>query len=247
MRTPTVFIPSGRLISYEIATFGLGNMFTGGHEASPIYTGITVTRSGSGARSKPGFTGSTTTQSINYSISHTYNRSSQSGASYSFLSMVSISDGSIDSFAVTRPYNENEVDFLTHAFGATFPPRNVANPKKHYLMLHQAAEENIIYGTETEADLPPVDLSADFTMWPPAFDYLNPSPTLPDVLPVEYDAWACKAGIGSGSTVKLDVTGFSATKWRDLRGAYTLAIDDVDIDPSWDNNSVVHTVEWTIF
>ena len=57
----------------------------------------------------------------------------------------------------------------------------------------------------------------------------------------------CNVGIyPQGNQFGIDVTGYSATKWRDLRGTYTLSVDDSDLDSSWDSNSVSHTVEWII-
>ena len=248
MRTPTVFIPSGRLID-EIGNFGLGGVLGGSANAAPIYAGITVTRSGSGTRSKPNGADQTKTQSINYSTSQTYNRKPESGFSYSFYNRIPISDGSIDQFTVTRTLAEDEVIVRHAQFGASLPPRNNANPKKHYLRFDDSGGivKTIIYGYETVTGFPPFDLNGSVTLATPKFGYLNTSPTPPGVLPVEYDAWTCIVGIDSVRTVKLDVTGYSATKWRNLKGSYTLTINDTDIDPSWITNSVVHTVEWTIF
>jgi hypothetical protein len=246
MRTPTVFIPTGTYID-EIGNFGLGGVFAGRKNAAPIYAGITVTRSGSGTRSKPNGSGQTRTQSISYSTSQTYNRKPESDFSYSFYDRIPLSDGSIDEFTETRILAEDEVIFLHSEFGSSLPTRYNVNPKKHYLFIPQDTTKLVTYGSETVTGFPPFDLDGYVRISTPSFGYLNPSPTPPDTLPVEYDAWACQAGLENGKTVKIDVTGYSATKWRNLKGVYILTIDDTQIDPSWDTNSVVHTVEWTIF
>jgi len=246
MRTPTVFIPTGTYIN-EIGNFGLGNVFAGRKNAAPIYAGITVTRYGSGTRSKPNGSGQTRTQSINYSTSQTYNRKPESDFSYSFYDRIPLSDGSIDEFTETNILAQDEVIFLHSEFGSSLPPRYNVNPKKHYLFIPQDTTKLVTYGSETVGGGAPFDLNATITIETPAFNYLNPSPTPPDILPVEHDAWGCPAGVNDARIVNIDVTSYSATKWRNLKGTYTASIDDVEIDPSWVTNSVVHTVEWTIF
>jgi hypothetical protein len=246
MRTPTIFIPTGRFI-YETGNFGLGNVFSGRKDAAPIYSGITVTRSGSGMRSKPNSFGDTRIQSIDYTTSFTWNRKPKSDFSYSFYDRIPLSDGSFDVFSETTILAEDEVIFLHSEFGSSLPPRSATNPKKHYLFITRDTLKYVTYGSETVGGGAPFDLNANIRIETPAFGYLNPSPTPPDILPTEHDAWGCPAGAGDARIVKIDVTSYSATKWRNLKGTYTASIDDTEIDPSWVTNSVVHTVEWTIF
>jgi hypothetical protein len=258
MRTPTIFIPHGSSFDPSSA-FGLRNFYRfqndreqafWGYEASPIYTGITVVRSGSGTRSVT-TGGSTRTQTISYSQSHTFNRVFLADLVPTVNTTRRFSDGSYDLLNVTVYPAEDEAEFKNYVFGTNRPGRLLSNPKKHHLLITGTkvfAAFN--YGSEVTDSDPPVNLTVDLNIRCPFFSYDNPSPTPPDVLPNEYDRWKCLIGIDPADSFGLDVTAYSATKWRDLKGTYTLTVNDSDIDPDnnlWDTNSVVHTAEWTIF
>jgi len=251
MRTPTIFIPHGDYEGYLSRTFGMRgflefrNAFTTiGAEASPIYTGITIVRSGSGTRSVT-TGGMTTTQTISYSKSHTFDRILFTDLSLDFDSATQFSDGSYDECFPTASITDDKSLFKHYVFGINRTDRLIADPKRHYLYLTGSKGfAGFKYGTQVINSDPPTDLTKPFTTSCPFFDYLDPFGTLPN----EYDQWNCIIGAEPETTsFGIDVTGYSATKWRNLKGTYTLTVNDVDIDPSWDTNSVVHTTEWTIF
>jgi hypothetical protein len=251
MRTPTIFIPHGDYEGYLSRTFGLRgflefrNAFTTtGAEASPIYTGITIARSGAGTRVLTSG-GMTTTQVISYSQSHTFDRVLFTDLALDFDSATQFSDGSYDETFPTASLADDESLFKHYVFGINRTERFLSDPKRHYLYLTGSKGfTGFKYGTQVINANPPTDLIKGFTISCPFFDYADPFSTLPN----EYDQWNCSIGVDPETSVfGTDVTGYSATKWRDLRGTYTLTKNDSDIDPSWTTNSVVHTTQWTIF
>jgi hypothetical protein len=255
MRTPTIFIPHGDYEGYLNRTFGLRgflefrNAFTTiGAEASPIYTGITIVRSGTGTRVVTSG-GTTTTQVISYSQSHTFDRVFITDLALDFDSATQFSDGSYDETFPTASPADDESLFKHYVFGINRTERFLSDPKRHHLFLTGSKGfTGFEYGTQVINANPPTDLTSSFQIGCPFFDYADPFPTPPDVLPNEYDQWNCSIGVDPETSVfGIDVTGYSATKWRDLRGTYTLTKNDSDIDPSWTSNSVVHTTQWTIF
>lgn len=254
MRTPTVFIPRGEYDTYVSHTKGLRGFLefsdtftTIGTDAAPIYTGITIVRSGIGTREITSG-GSTTTQSINYSQSHTFDRVLITDLSLEFA-YSPFSDGPYDDFyPIDEPTDEQSL-FSHYIFGTSRANSLLANPKKHHLHLSGLKYfSDFVYGTQVIDSDPSTDLVTLLSITCPRFYYNDPFPNPPDVLPNEFDQWNCLIGADLETPdFGIDVTGYSGTKWRDLRGNYTLEVDDVDIDSSWDTNSVVHTVEWTIF
>jgi len=264
MRTPTVFIPHGSPYD-SFNSYGLRGFFGGvGREASPIYTGITVTRSGSGTRTRD-FGGVLVEQEISYSVSHTFDRFFLQDQSLVFSGQNQYSDGAVDYFDSPEDYVApvGETSFIHSIFGSYRGVPNsavsFANPKKHFLGLGGFfGIEDVSFGTQTETDefdSYEMDIIQVFQINCPFFTYSNPSAS---PLPNEYDQWNCAIGVDFGAigyegggrestSFGLDVTGYSATKWRDLRGTYTLTVNNSDIDPSWDSDSVVHTNTWTIF
>lgn len=256
MRTPTVFIPHGSYDGdFTFPTFGLKkflefrNSFGGsGSEASPVYTGITVVRSGSGTRVVTSG-GITTTQTIDYDQSHTFDRVFVTDLTLVFDSSFQFSDGLCDQMFPSNSHDEGTTAFIHYVFGTNRAERFLSDPKRHYLLTPGfMGFQDFNYGTEVIGSNPSTDLIVALQIDCPFFYYNDALPTPPDVLPNEYDQWNCRIGIDPDTTVfGIDVTGYSATKWRDLRGTYTLTVNDVDIDSGWDTNSVVHTTEWTIF
>jgi len=251
MRTPTIFIPHGDYEGYLSRTFGMRgflefrNAFTTiGAEASPIYTGITIVRSGSGTRSVTRG-GMTTTQTISYSQSHTFDRVLITDLALDFDSATQFSDGSYDETFPTASLADDESLFKHYVFGINRTERFLADPKKHHLYLTGSKGfTGFKYGTQVINSDPQTDLTKAFTISCPFFDYLDPFGTLPN----EYDQWNCIIGAEPETTsFGIDVTGYSATKWRNLKGTYTLTVNDSAIDAGWDTNSVVHTTQWTIF
>jgi len=251
MRTPTIFIPHGDYEGYLSRTFGLRgflefrNAFTTiGAEASPIYTGITIARSGAGTRVLTSG-GMTTTQVISYSQSHTFDRVLITDLALDFDSATQFSDGSYDETFPTASPADDESLFKHYIFGINRTERFLADPKRHYLYLTGSKGfTGFKYGTQVINSDPPTDLIKAFTISCPFFDYADPFSTLPN----EYDQWNCLIGVNPETSVfGIDVTGYSATKWRNLKGTYTLTVNDSVIDPSWTSNSVVHTTQWTIF
>ena len=118
MRTPTVFIPHGSYESDPVRTFGLKgflefrNSFgASGAEASPIYTGITIMRSGSGTRSVTN-AGVTTTQTIDYEQSHTFDRAYITDLTLVHDSSLEFSDGSYDQFVASDLPDEGTTGFI---------------------------------------------------------------------------------------------------------------------------------------
>jgi hypothetical protein len=273
MRTTTVFLPSGSFVEgaqipggpkiflqFRNLKTNFGSnpapLYSSGAEAAPFYAGITLVRSGSGIRVKD-FGGYTVTQTISYSQSHTFDRIVIADQTLTISSSTQLLDGRLDVFeyddilgAGSLP-NDDETYFRN--WGCK--QRNLffgSDPKKHHLLFNGLKEftnialgdEEIVYDSGTPSPITN-DLFCDLTFKCPFF-YQNDE-TLP-----EFDQWNCKIGATSFGFSEtddfgIDVTGYSATKWRDLRDTYTLTVDDVDINPSWDTNSVVHTVEWTIF
>lgn len=255
MRTPTIFIPHGDYEGYLNRTFGLRGFLEFrntfgiiGSEASPIYTGITVVRSGSGTRSVT-TGGMTTTQSISYSQSHTFDRVLITDLALDFDTATQFSDGSYDECFPTASPADDESLFKHYVFGINRAERFLSDPRRHHLFLTGAKSfTGFGYGTQVINSNPATNLTISLTIDCPFFYYDNASPTPPAVLPNEYNQWNCTIGIDPSTTAfGIDVTGYSDTKWRDLRGTYTLTKNDSDIDPSWTSNTVSHTTEWTIF
>jgi len=255
MRTPTIFIPHGDYEGYLNRTFGLRGFLEfrntfgiAGSEASPIYTGITVARSGSGARSVT-IGGVTTTQSISYSQSQTFDRVLVTDLSLDFDTANQFSDGSYDvTFTTVSQANDKSL-FKHFDFGFNRIDRSISDPKRHHLFLSGSKVfSNFFYGTQVINSDPPTNLTTPLQIDCPFFFYDNAFPTPPAVLPNEYNQWNCRIGTSPQPNVfGLDVTGYSATKWRNLKGTYTLTVNDSAIDAGWDTNSVVHTTQWTIF
>jgi hypothetical protein len=254
MRTPTVFIPHGSYNSDPVRTFGLkgflefrNNLGGIGSEASPIYTSIKVTRSGSGTRSVTSG-GITTTQTISYTKDQTFSRILLTDLSLDYDSRFQFSDGAYDQCFPSEAVPEDKTGFIHYVFGVDRAERYLSDPKRHYLLTPgNRGFDNFKYGTQVINSNPATDLLTTISINCPFFTYAEPFPIFPAVLPNEYDQWNCNIGIDpQGNQFGIDVTSYSATKWRDLRGTYTLSVDDSDLDSSWDSNSVSHTVEWII-
>jgi len=264
MRTPTIFIPHGSGDDIN-SSFGLRGLFAGiNREASPIYTGITVTRSGSGTRIRD-FGGITVEQEISYSASHTFDRYFLPDQSLVISDQNQYSDGLVESFTFPEDFVSpvGETSFL-HSFfgrnrGGPTSATAFANPKKHFLGLAGFfGIEDVNFGTQTDTDdygSSVIDIIEGLQISCPFFTYNDPS-SIP--LPKEYDQWNCRIGVNFGAigftgpandstSFGIDVTGYSATKWRNIKGTYTLSVNDSDIVNLWDSNSLVHTNTWTIF
>jgi len=208
MRTPTIFIPHGDYEGYLNRTFGLRGFLEFrntfgiiGSEASPIYTGITVVRSGSGTRSVT-TGGMTTTQSISYSQSHTFDRVLITDLALDFDTATQFSDGSYDECFPTASPADDESLFKHYVFGINRAERFLSDPRRHHLFLTGAKSfTGFGYGTQVINSNPATNLTISLTIDCPFFYYDNASPTPPAVLPNEYNQWNCTIGIDPSTMI----------------------------------------------
>lgn len=276
MRTPTVFLPSGSFdqgsqnpwgprgfLRFRNSKTNLFSepkepLFSRGAEAAPFYTGITVKRSGSGTRSWD--SGSyVVTQTINYSVEQTFNRLSIADQEMEeFISNYNLWNGgydyfSYDGFIGSSTYTNESSTYIRHWLAND---RGFSDPKKHHLLFNgKIIVSPLTYGSEkTVYDSgTPAPTTTDLITY--GFEVKCPFFFQSDSDLAEFDKWNCEIGLGEyGSSISalsdsfgIDVTGYSATKWRDLRGSYLLTVNDSDLTSHWDSNSVVHKAEWTIF
>lgn len=271
MRTTTITIPSGRYFDdiefpWQYGLSGFINNST--LEAAPFYDSITITRSGTGSRSKSvvvdGDT-QTTTQAINYTRTCKFNR-------------VTNTEGSIDPYYNERQFKDGKLDaanlsslapkiidngttesvtdgecYIHHKLVETIGGVGVRpDYKKHYLEFKGTCVFSpIVYGTDTyNSGVGDPDIVTDLESF---IEITGPVMRRVDDTLLFFDTWDCPVGLGYGGIINgygHNLSDFSATKWRNLKGEnFSISVDETVMfpeDTEWDSNTVNHKVEWEI-
>lgn len=277
MRTTTITIPAGQFF-YDAEfpwLYGLSGFVKNSNlEAAPFYESITITRSGTGMRSKSeeidGVT-ETTEETVNYTRTCKFNRISYADnlPDPVYFSQVTFKDGQKDDFFVPYPEVKSVDDgttqsvsdgecYIHHKLVETIEGVGVRpDYKKHYLEFKGTCVfDPITYGTRTFNDglgtptsIDTTDLFSSIVITGPTMYRKNPDSLF-------FDTWNCRVGLGYGgeyTDVGYDMSGFSATKWRNLKGEnFSFSVEESVVMPEdpefpvWDTNTVEHTVEWEI-
>jgi len=204
-------------------------------EAPAYYSSVTVRHWGDGTRVSID-TSATTTQTIEYDESATFSRAPiHTSAVYNSTDQLEF--GTMDLF-VPDPPEDGTCHIKIKGM-----PRSNPYLSRHYLDFNFYETRDVNVGVE-------------------AIDYFNP--LIPDtsgplMKGIDFMPWEWSGGgVNFGdpwdvlsipigwlySPSPIDLS--AITDWRDLRGTYTVSVNNSDIDGSWATNSLVHNTSITI-